>query len=439
MIKKLKSSTQYYPDLERTVFDLELHSQMGEGYTLANLGNLDEAYDRLAKYDIEDQPLNVDRANIAISEFMDKIPNLDTLSLEGALDAMDMSKSIGYGASKLKIKSRRDPLMLKYFQDYINLVKNRIHNVIINASQKDEVRVINKTARLFMSFPPEHTLIATMVLGPFMDAWIENSFCSNGGISTVGDAVQNGAAKYYEEELSKFPYLYCTDTSGQDASVHPEFINMVYDAIKVKLDLDDEEEMLFEAVRHNSINKLVNMNGDLYMVPRGLGSGDYLTIVINIIWRYYLFLDSYTHDIATVKEDNKIAICGDDFISSSKYSDINHNSRHAKIEWAGKPVTWDDMDFCSLKFRPYIHHDELKVLSVLNLRKKRIHMMSPQLEMQRLGGILRVLSTREVYNEILLRMDALLEKYPEVYRDYEAMYISFDDIFHNYNSYFDFN
>jgi hypothetical protein len=76
---------------------------------------------------------------------------------------------------------------------------------------------------------------------------------------------------------------------------------------------------------------------------------------------------------------------------------------------------------------------------VLNLRKKRIHMMSPQLEMQRLGGILRVLSTREVYNEILLRMDALLEKYPEVYRDYEAMYISFDDIFHNYNSYFDFN
>jgi len=439
MMKKLRDRSQYYPDYEHMVFDLEFNSQTGAGYTLASLGDVDEAYDRLAKYDIEDQPLDNYRAQLAIDTFLDRLPDIDTLTFEGAIDSMDLSKSTGFGATRGKIRSRKDPEMLKYFRDYCDTVQKGYHNVIVNASQKDEVRVEGKTARLFMSFPPEHTLSATMVLGPFMDAWIDDSFCKTGGISTVGDAIQNGAAAWYKEKLSHFPHTYCTDTSGQDSSVSPKFIDMVYSSIKLKMDLDEYEDNLFENVRYNSINKLVNINGDLYMVNRGLGSGDYLTIVINIMWRYYLFVENYKHDLQHIRTDNIVAICGDDYIASSKYDDLDLNSRHAKIEWAGKPVPWSDMDFCSIKFHPYVHHDELKVMSVLNLRKKKIHMMSPELEMQRLGGILRVLSTPAVYQEVLRRMDLLLNKNPELLSSYQSLYISYEDLYDTYNYYLEYN
>lgn len=435
MMKKLRDKSQYYPDLEQIEHSVDYHSQTGAGYSLASLGNLDEAYDRLGKYDIEDQPLNMDRAKLAISHFMRHIPQLDTLTLEGALDSMDMSKSIGFGASRQKIRSRLDPEMVNYFKSYLDLCQQGKRHCIINASQKDEIRVIDKTPRLFMAFPPEHTLAATMVLGTFMDAWIDNSFCRTRGISTVGDSIQNGAAAYYKKVLDELPHKYCTDTSGQDSSVSPLFIDMVYDAIKEKFEFDEYEDNLFENVRFNSINKLVNMNGDLYLVNRGLGSGDYLTIVINIMWRHYMFLENYKHSLDNVLLDNRLAICGDDFICSSKFDDLDLNSRHAKIEWAGNSVPWEDMDFCSIKFSPYIHHDEKKVLAVLNMRKKRVHMLNSDFEMQRLGGILRVLSTEKVYYEILGRMTRLYDKHPETFKSYSALYISYEDLFDNYNTY----
>lgn len=433
--KRLRDRSQYYPELAELPLDLTFQSQLGSGYKIAELGDLGEVYDRLAKYDIVDLPLKREIALMAVRYFTDKIYSCDFIEPEGAYDQMDKSKSIGFGAQSKKIFSRQDPEMYEYLMKYVELSRCQLHHVIINGAQKDEVRVEDKTPRLFTSFPPEHTFLATIVLGDFMDQFLDYRFCTDGSMSSVGDSIQCGAAKFYYQELSRRPYVYCTDTSAQDSSVSAEFINLVYDEIKLKYSLSEEEDNMFEAVRFNSINKLMNINGDLFLVPRGLGSGDYLTIVINIMWRYYMFLASYNHPLETVLEDNTLLICGDDFACSSNYDDLNHDSEFAKIEWAKKPVTWDEMDFCSIKFKPYVHHDPIKVMAVLNLRKKKVHQLSPDHEMQRLGGLLRVLSTEEVYNTVLRRMRDLTVKHPETLRSFRELYISFDNLFWCYNSY----
>jgi hypothetical protein len=329
--------------------------------------------------------------------------------------------------------------MYEYMKEYVKCASDFPHHVIVNASQKDEVRVITKTPRLFTAFPPEHTLSASMCLGDFLRQFLKHRFCKDHSISSVGDAVQNGAAAYYRLVMDCHPYVYCTDTSAQDSSISPEFINMVYDQIKLKYEFTDSQENLFESVRFNSVNKMMNVNGNLYLVPRGLGSGDYLTTVINIMWRLYMVLENYNHDLSTFYEDNIVIICGDDLIMSSEYSDLDLNSKYAQIEWAGGPVSWVEMDFCSIRFEPYVHHDPTNVLAVLYHRKKKVHVLSPVLELQRLGGLLRVLSTKEVYNLILKMMKDVLRKNPELEDVYDSMYISFDELFSNYNTAFRFD
>jgi hypothetical protein len=433
--KKLRDRSQYYPDLNELEINLKTHSQIGSGYKIAELGNLDEVYDRLAKFDIDDKPLNRKLALDAVKTFTDKIGSCSLIEPDGAYDSMNKSSSIGTGAQLMGIFSREDPRMYEYLMGYLEKSKVQRCHCIINGAQKDEVRVEDKTPRLFTSFPPEHTFLASVMLGDFMDQFLDHRFCTDGSISTVGDSIQCGAGRYYYDQLNRRPYVYCTDTSAQDSSVSAEFINLVYDEIKLKYDLSEEEDMMFENVRFNSVYKMMNINGEVFLVPRGLGSGDFLTIVINIMWRYYMFLCSYNHPLETVLEDNTVIICGDDFACSSNYNDLNHDSEYAKIEWAGKPVDWDDMDFCSIKFKPYIHHDPKKVMSVLNLRKKKQHCLSPEHEMQRLGGLLRVLSNEKVYNEILSRMSKLANEYPETQLSFRNLFISYDDLFYCYNSY----
>jgi len=439
MQKKLRAFSQYYPDLEYLTPDVTHHSQIGDRYTLAKLGCVDELYDRLAKYDIDDTPLNWACANHAIDYFMNQIPNCGVIPFDEAFDAMDKSKSIGFGAAKEKIFSRDDPNMRVYMKEYLKLTLDRTHNVIINASQKDEVRVADKTARLFTSYPPEHTLMATIVLGDFLRQFVNNRFCVNGSVSTVGDSIQAGAGRVYFTELSKRPFLYCTDTKAQDSSVNPKFIEAVYSAINKKYQYTHDEQKWFNAVKHNSINKMINVNGHLYLVPRGLGSGDYLTIIINIMWRLFMFLDSYNHPLERVFLDNTIIICGDDFACSSEYDDLDMDSRYAVIEWEKRPLSWEEMDFCSIRFTPDVHHDPVKVRSVLDLRKKRVHQLSPSLEMQRLGGLLRVHADRETYNLILSRMKKLLDRVPELKSDFDNMYVSYSKVARSYNDFIEFH
>lgn len=430
----MKAKSQYYPELRDLNVDLSVHSQIGSGYKLADLGSLDEFHDRLAKYDIADLPLNYVLADKAIGYFTDQIISCSFVPFNGAFDRMDKSKSIGFGAKKLGCFSRLDPLMKEYLEDYVYASSQFPHHVIVSASQKDEIRVETKTPRLFTSFPPEHTFLATIVLGDFLRQFINNRFCVNKCISAVGDAAQNGALVYYKEELSRRPFLYCTDTSAQDTSVTTQFLNLVYDKIKLLYTMDTEDENLFEAVRFNSINKLMNVNGQLYLVKRGLGSGDYLTIVINIMWRLYMILENYKYDIDKFFDENTVIICGDDLIMSSNYGDLDLSSKYAKIEWAGKPVTWAEMDFCSMKFLPYIHHDENKVRAVLTLRKKKQHSLSPVFELQRLAGLLRTLTNKKLYNEILDIMIELTKK-NDLYLEFDNLYISYDLLFMQYNTY----
>jgi hypothetical protein len=439
MTKKLRSKSQFYPDLREFGVDLLMHSQIGEGYQLAQLGSVDELYDRLGKYDRDDPPLNRVVAKDSITYFLDRIGPCQFYDFDEAYELMDKSKSIGFGAQRGKIFSREDPDMYEYMKEYVKVSSETPHHVIVNASQKDEVRVITKTPRLFTAFPPEHTLLASMCLGDFVRQFLKHRFCVDHSISAVGDAMQNGAAAYYRYVMDCHPYTYCTDTSAQDSSISPDFIDMVYDEIKLKYDFTPVEESLFEAVRFNSINKMMNVNGDLYLVPRGLGSGDYLTTIINIMWRLYMVLENYNHDYRTFYDDNMVIINGDDLIMSSEYPDLDLNSRHAQIEWAGKPVPWSEMDFCSVKFDPYVHHDPNKVLAVLYHRKKKAHQLSPEFEMQRLGGLLRVLCNEQIYELVLGKMLDLLKKYPELEDSYDSLYISYHELYSNYNSPFRFD
>lgn len=264
--KKLSSKSQYVPKFDYVeVNDTIKHSQMGESYVLANLGNLDELYERLGKYDVEHPPLNKEVALLAIKKFLDPIGELSFMSKSDAFHDMDMSKAIGFGAKLAGVFSREDPKMYSYLKEYVNKSKVQKQHVLITASQKDEIRVVGKTPRLFMSFPPEHTFLATIVLGQFQQEFIDNRFCASGMPSAVGDSLQKGACAMYKFALKKRKYPYCTDTSAQDSSVPAEFLHMFYDELKRHYDLDEEENMMFESVRHNSIYKYVNMNGDVYL------------------------------------------------------------------------------------------------------------------------------------------------------------------------------
>lgn len=433
MRRKLRDKSQFVPDYLRVSVQFSPHSQMGDGYKIAELGSVDELYGRLQKYDIEDVPINKEISLDAINYFCDKIKKCQFYDFERAISDMDKSKSIGFGAKQEGCFSREDPNMRKYLFDYIRLSSIQPHHCIINASQKDEIRVASKTPRLFMAFPPEHTLLASMCVGDFVDQFLDHHYTRDHNISAVGDAVQNGAAAYYKYMLSKRPNLYCTDTSAQDSSIHPDFINLVYDVIKTKYKLNSEQDQMFESVRFNSINKMVNVNGELYLVRRGLGSGDYLTSIINIMWRLYMVMENYKHDYVGFFRDNTIIINGDDLIMSSEFNDLDLSSRHAKIEWAGRPVTWKEMDFCSVSFEPFIHHDPKKVEAVLNFRKRKIHQLSPDMEMQRLGGLLRVLCTRDMYDEILSRMLVLKHNHPETSFSFDNMFITYEELYGSYN------
>lgn len=445
--RNIGKRSQYYYSNDVNVDLYVPHSQTGNEYDLASLGNKDELLDRMMKYDILDKPLNLVLAKRAIKYFLDQIHRLKFCSFESCIKNLDLKSAIGFGAKSEGVYGRDSPAMMQYFENTIEKCSKQPHIFIINAAQKDELRPsVNgkiKTARLFMSYPPEHTLLASMALGDLMDQFMELRVTTGKSVSFVGDSFQKGALKFIRDRLEEFPYYYDTDTSGQDSSVSAEFLSLFYDLVFDQTDFDNEYQInIFNTVRYNSINKVVNVAGQLYSINRGLGSGDYMTIVINIMWRLYLFYCSYNHNLETVHDDNFIVINGDDFIQGSIFQDLNHDSDFATIEWRKRPSTKEELVFCSLYLYPDIHHDPTKVLDVLNKRLKRTHMLSPSLEMQRLGGILLCHSSQQVHHIIHQRMQRLLIQYSKdklLFETYKFMYKSYAEIFKSYNTYVQFN
>jgi len=53
--------------------------------------------------------------------------------------------------------------------------------------------------------------------------------------------------------------------------------------------------------------------------------------------------------------------------------------------------------------------------------------------MQRLGGMIRVLSTPKVYHIILHMMEALRDRC-NLYESYEEAFVTYEEIFDNYNN-----
>lgn len=433
--RKFNCYSQYTGEMN-ILSNYQLHSQLGDNYEIAKLGKLDEFIDRFRRYDVEHPQINYDMAVKAIDTFFCNIPRCDTLTYDEAFESLDLSKSIGLGAKTDKIFSRRDPLLHQYFKDYISMASVQRVFCLINGSQKDEVRVVGKTPRFFTSFPPEHTLTATMTMGEFFRHFVHNSFANVGLPSAVGDPLQSGAMAFYKERLESHPHWYCSDTSAQDSSVSAEFMELVYDKIKEKINFPTEEyENVFDNVKFNSINKLININGELYVCPRGLGSGDYLTIVINILWRYYMILENYTHDMDNILIDNTIIINGDDLVMSSEFDDLNLDSIHAKIEWAGKPIPKEESDFCSLKFYPYIHHSKDKVLAVYRLRKVRDKSYDPNAEAQRIAGIMRCLVDYKTFCYFRNILNLMHEDGEIDYTTLQNCTISYQELYNRYNDY----
>lgn len=370
---------------------------------------------------------------------MGHISSCSFVEEEQAFADLNFNASVGHGAREAGIISRDDPALVGYLHEYLELAAVGPIHALISASQKDEMRAYDetgklKTPRLFMSYPVEQTFLSAIVLGDFLRQMYMSSFMKDGGVSAVGDPVQSGALAYYKQVLDARPYKYCTDTSGQDASVPAEFIDLVYDEIKKFYSFScDEDEAWFENVRYNSVHKLLNVNGFLYRCNRGLASGDYLTIVLNMMWRLYLAYTSYNHDLDRYHDHNTVVICGDDFAQSSDFADLNHDSKFATITWAGRPVGWDEMDFCSCKFYPNVHHTPAKVLSVLHGRRRASQLGSPKSEMQRLGGLLLVHSNEEVHTEISRRMEELRDRHGLV-EEFDSLWRPYKEVHDMYNS-----
>lgn len=427
MKKKTSKKSQYYR--ENFNGSVELQSQLGSlGYDLAKLGSEEEFYDRLRKYDREYFNLLPDCLEIVHNHYFDNIKTCYLIDKLDAFRLLNKDAAVGFGGSLEGIRDRRDPRLFQYLEDYLDVPTQ----CIINASQKDEVRVVGKTPRLFMSYPVEHVFMSTMVLHDFSEQFYENSYLKKGIASSVTDSPQNGAMALYKKDLMERRYLYATDTSAQDSSINPEFINFVYAWIKDKMVLDHVSNVWFERIRHNSVNKLVSMNGACYMVRGGLGSGDYLTLIINIMWRLYMVLDNYSFDLKKFFEENTVIINGDDLVMSSDHL-LDLNSRHAKIEWKGMPIDISELDFCSMKFHPYIRHDYEKCLAVLNCRKKKRFVGLSSMEMQRLGGMLRLCVNPEFHAIILKRMNQLRKDYPETEQSFWSLVIDWDSVYYSYN------
>jgi hypothetical protein len=433
-MKKIGKYSQFIPDLKSVEIDISNHSQLGVEYKLANLGVFNEVLDRLGKYDIYDHPLDERCVNFTMDYFFSKINQCLFLDETIAYSEMNKAASVGFGAKLSGIDSRHDPRLESYMFDYVNRSIDEVTHCLISGSQKDEIRPSHKTPRLFTSFPPEHTYAAAICLGDFLRQFYSRHFCVDGSVSAVGDSPQKGCMVHYRIELSKRPFIYCTDTSGQDASVNPQFIRRIYENIFSKMSLTHEEKCLFWNTMDNSIYKYINIAGNVYLVPRGLGSGDYLTVVINIMWRLYMIFENYNHNLYTYFDDNTTVINGDDLTMSSQYNDLDLNSKHAQIEWLGRPLIWEEADFCSCKFEPNIHLDKTKMLAVLNLRKNKAYQFSPTMEMSRLGGLLRVHVDEEFYNIVLNKMIEL-DKQFNLNVHFVQNFVTYEEVFESYNCY----
>jgi hypothetical protein len=316
--------------------------------------------------------------------------------------------------------------------EYLNLAGVGPVKCVINGSQKDELRVHGKVARFFTSYPPEHTLLSCIVLGDFVRQFYSRSFSKDGFVSAIGDSPQKGSMKVYYNELRKRQYAYCTDTSAQDSSVPVWFIRVVLEQIMAKYDLDEIEQNWFDNVISNSIYKAVNIAGYVYLVPRGLGSGDYLTTIINVMWRFYMVVENYNRPLTGFFNHNTVIINGDDLIMSSDFNDLDLSSRYASIKWAGRSVSWDDMDFCSCKFLPDIHYDSHKMRSVLDKRVQVSQTLHPESEMERLGGLLLIHVDESFYKEVLSRMQKIRDEY-SLFLEYEQKYVSYHQLWSAFN------
>jgi hypothetical protein len=440
-IKKLPKKSQYahHPNFLSTV--KINHSQIGEGYDLARLGDMEALFSGLSNYDKIDQPADEESLQFTLNYFLGKFKKCGLLDITTAHNEMNKLASSGSGAKRQGIYSRSDPRMMKYLEDYVNLAAIGDVKCVINGSQKDELRAFEaneegkwalKDPRFFTSYPPEHNFLSCICLGNFVKQFYENSFFKNGYVSAIGDSPQKGCMKYYFDQMRKRPFAYCTDTSKQDSSVPAWFIQAVFDRIISLYDLDEEDRNMFDNVVSNSIYKVINANGQLYLVPRGLGSGDYLTTIMNVFWRFYMVVENYERPLSSFLADNTVIINGDDLIMSSEHEDLDLSSKYAKIKWAGKPVSWEEMDFCSTKFLPDIHYDSLKMRSVLDKRVQKSQALHPKSEMQRLGGLLKIHVDESFYNDVLSRMKNLRDEF-DLHNDFYTEYFSYDEIWSWYN------
>jgi hypothetical protein len=431
-IKKLSKKSKFGHHLNYVSGTKQYQSQTGDGYDLVILGDMGHAFDQLAKYDKHDEPASADALKFTLKYFLEWIKKCEVMDITLAQQQMNMSSSSGFGAKRAGISSRSSPKMQLYLMEYLNLAGVGPVKCVISGSQKDELRVHDKLARFFTSYPPEQTLLSCIVLGDFVRQFYSRSFSKDGFVSAIGDAPQKGSMKVYYNELRKRQFAYCTDTSAQDSSVPVWFIRVVLEQIMAKYDLDEIEQNWFDNVISNSIYKAVNIAGYVYLVPRGLGSGDYLTTIINVMWRFYMVVENYNRPLTEFFKHNTVIINGDDLIMSSDFNDLDLSSRYASIKWAGRPVSWEDMDFCSCKFLPDIHYDSLKMRSVLDKRVQVSQTLHPESEMERLGGLLLIHVDESFYKEVLSRMQKIRDEY-SLFLEYERKYVSYDQLWSAFN------
>jgi hypothetical protein len=145
-----------------------------------------------------------------------------------------------------------------------------------------------------------------------------------------------------------------------------------------------------------------------------------------------MVVENYKRPLSSFFADNTVIINGDDLVMSSNYDDLDLSSKYAKIKWAGKPVSWAEMDFCSTKFLPDIHYDSLKMNSVLDKRVQKSQALHPASEMQRLGGLLKIHVDEAFYNKVLARMKCLCDEC-DLHKEFSVEFFTYSEVWSWFN------
>lgn len=425
--------------------------------------NAEAAYKSLAKYGKDEVNLNVDqlkRMNKAWMwtemHFLPYMGNSRVVSLEEAVQRLDMSSSSGFPFNKLystkKDLFERDSEIMQWLEeDWENLADDPMWTTVFSSSLKEELRpkekIVENSQRTFTAGATDATVQGNRL---FVDQ-NEKMYASHLKTSSaIGMSPLLGNWEKLYRKLNVFPHGYALDESQYDSSIR-KF--MIWGCAQLRwkmLRTEDKTERNLCRIRtyyRNLINTLVlTPEGIMVMKKLGMPSGCVSTVTDNtlILYTYlaYAWISVAPDEFNTYAEfENHTAkaLVGDDntwTVSSEAHGFFNATSVIEVWKTVGITTTTDSMisrpaselDFLSAHTVfikgiavPLYSRDKL-MSALLHAPQKKIQ---PATSLQRCTNLLQIGWTDLVFRNFCRDFIAwLLMEYDEVLREDERWIIA---------------